>query len=94
MEKTCSEVKGLKDNVDAIKEDVSTMKKDLADIKNQNTGMTDLLTQHIDHHPKMRMKQRTVSEKILEARYQLIGLFVTGLFSVIIALIGTGVIKV
>lgn len=98
-EKTCEEVKGLKDDVGTIKDDVSDIKTRMANmegkidgIENQNEGMKDLLTEHVDHHPKMRMKVRTTSEKIWLARYQLTGLVVTAIVSITLAIIGSSVV--
>jgi predicted nucleic acid-binding Zn-ribbon protein len=88
MEKFGKDMTEVKEDVSSIKSDITEIKESIKGLENQITGLTDLQTEHIEHHPKMRIRRRTVPEKIIEARYQLLGLTVTGVVSVIIAWIG------
>jgi len=64
MRTTCEEMDGMKDDIGVIREDV-------ADIKEQQHGLIDLLTEHVNHHPKLRQRMSpplSWKEKVLEAK--------------------------
>lgn len=75
VEELCEKMNETCNEMDGIKEDIGQIKTDVADIKNQQTGLIDLLTEHVEHHPRLRSKPRVPQswkEKVLESETAII----------------------
>jgi len=100
VDKTCEDVMDMKDVIDSIQSDVTDIRnftKGLSSkfesIEEQVAGMTDLLTDHVEHHPRLRIKNKpppTIKESIIESRAIIVASLITGIFTFLAAVIVIG----
>jgi hypothetical protein len=100
VDKTCEDIMDMKDVIDKIQSDVTDIRKFTEglsaksdSIEEQVSGMTDLLTEHVEHHPKLRVKNKpppTIKESIIEARAIIVASLITGIFTFLAAVIVIG----
>jgi len=95
VDKTCEDVMDMKDVIDKIQTDVTAIRtytKGLSgkfiSLEEQVAGMTDLLTDHVEHHPRLRIKNKpppTLKESIIESRAIIVASVITGIFTFLAA---------